>query len=70
MTQRIAATLLLLLSIAPTAQRPTDGDWPMYGRDGGAERHSPLTQINRSNVSTLQQAWSFVGSKIVAFVLA
>ena len=34
-------------------------DWPSYGRDPGAQRYSPLTQINTSNVSTLVQAWKF-----------
>ncbi len=34
-------------------------DWPMYNRDLAGTRHSPLTQINRSNVSGLQQVWSY-----------
>ncbi|MGH9338089.1 MAG: PQQ-binding-like beta-propeller repeat protein [Acidobacteriota bacterium] len=32
--------------------------WKSYGRDPGGTRYSPLNQINRSNVSRLQQAWS------------
>ena len=36
-----------------------DGDWPRSGRDAGAQRFSPLTQITRENVPTLQQAWTF-----------
>jgi quinoprotein glucose dehydrogenase len=35
------------------------GDWPFYGHDPGGMRYSPLTEINRSNVSRLQVAWTF-----------
>ena len=63
MTQRIAAALILLLiSIALAAQRKTDGDWSMFGRDPGAQRFSPLTQITRDNVTKLQQVWTFEAS--------
>ncbi len=34
-------------------------DWPSYGRDPGAQRYSPLTQINAGNVSQLVQAWKY-----------
>src|SRR5262249_31124005 len=34
-------------------------DWPAYGRDPGAQRYSPLTQINAGNVSQLTVAWTF-----------
>jgi len=34
-------------------------DWPVYGRDPGAQRYSPLVQINAGNVSKLVQAWVF-----------
>jgi quinoprotein glucose dehydrogenase len=34
-------------------------DWPGYGRDKGAQRYSPLTQINTENVSKLVPAWTF-----------
>jgi glucose dehydrogenase len=47
-------------SIAPAATpRPEAGDWPMFGRDPGAQRFSPLTQITPQNVAPLRQAWSF-----------
>ena len=36
-----------------------NGDWPSVGRDPGGQRFSPLTQINRDNVKTLQPAWVF-----------
>ncbi len=35
------------------------GDWPSYGHDDGGQRFSPLTQINRDNVSHLKTAWTF-----------
>ncbi len=35
------------------------GDWPVYGRDPGAQRYSPLKAIDRSNVSRLKIAWTF-----------
>jgi quinoprotein glucose dehydrogenase len=34
-------------------------DWPSYGHDAGGMRYSPLTQINRENVSRLKIAWTF-----------
>ena len=34
-------------------------DWPVYGHDPGAQRFSPLTQINTRNVARLQKAWTF-----------
>ena len=45
---------------AVTAQMAfSQNDWPAYGRDPGAQRYSPLKQINPGNVSKLLQAWSF-----------
>jgi glucose dehydrogenase len=38
---------------------PQDGDWPIYGRDPGGSRFSPLDQINTSNVSQLKRAWTY-----------
>ena len=45
------------LALVP-AQTSRDVDWPV---NGGVDniRHSPLTQINRDNVSTLQVAWTY-----------
>ncbi len=36
-----------------------DGGWPWFGRDPGASRFSPLTQIDRGNVDRLTPAWTF-----------
>lgn len=47
-------TLLLLL-----ASLQAQGDWPVYGRDPGGARFSPLTQITRANVAQLQVAWTY-----------
>jgi quinoprotein glucose dehydrogenase len=33
--------------------------WSGYGNDKGAQRYSPLTQINTNNVSALIPAWTF-----------
>src|SRR5262245_26438871 len=34
-------------------------DWPVYGRDPGGSRYSPLSQITRENVKHLQVAWTY-----------
>ena len=41
------------------AQRGSETDWPNYGNDPGGTRYSPLSQINRDNVSQLKIAWTF-----------
>ncbi|MBI3698140.1 MAG: pyrroloquinoline quinone-dependent dehydrogenase, partial [Acidobacteria bacterium] len=52
MTYRFPVVLLLAaLSYA--------AEWPYYGADPGGTRHSPLNQINRSNVARLRVAWTF-----------
>lgn len=47
---------VLLLPLAVAAQ---DDDWPYAGHDPGAMRYSPLTQINKQNVTKLRRAWTF-----------
>ena len=59
---RTTLTLLaaaLTIATGHAAQTPVDGGWSTYGRDPGARRYSPLTQITRENVANLRQAWSF-----------
>src|SRR5262249_33197965 len=34
-------------------------DWPVYGRDAGGSRYSPLAQINRENINNLKIAWTY-----------
>jgi len=51
---------LMCFAIAqPAASQSAAGDWPAYGRDRGGERFSPLTRINRGNVSRLAVAWEY-----------
>jgi glucose dehydrogenase len=50
---------LALSALAWAQVTPHEGDWPVYGHDAGGTRHSPLTQINTSNVSQLQRAWTY-----------
>ena len=46
-----------------TLLKPADGDWVGYGRDYAETHHSPLKQIDQSNVGKLAEAWSIeVGS--------
>lgn len=56
----ISVLLLCATFFGPAAhsQNP-DTDWPNYGNDPGGMRYSPLTQINRDNVSKLKLAWIF-----------
>ena len=55
--------LAIFLIAAITAARPAwdaeIADWPFYGGDAGGARYSPLTQINRSNVTELKVAWEY-----------
>src|SRR2546430_893602 len=53
----LAGLLLATASLAPGPH--TDGEWHAFGRDPGAQRFSPLTQIDSRNVAALQQAWTF-----------
>jgi glucose dehydrogenase len=55
----LAAIAIALLAAAGVAQKAPDGEWPMYNHDLAGTRHSPLTQINSGNVSTLVRAWSY-----------
>jgi glucose dehydrogenase len=49
--------LIVFLGALTLMQAQTD--WPMFGRDPGASRFSPLKQINTKNISRLQRAWTF-----------
>src|SRR5438874_7099658 len=49
-------TLVAIAAISAVAS--TDVDWPMHGGIDNI-RYSSLTQINRSNVSKLQVAWTY-----------
>ena len=49
--------LLLTAALLPALSAQTG--WPGYGHDKGAQRYSPLTQIDTSNVAKLIPAWTF-----------
>lgn len=56
----LGTVVALMISTGPVhAQAAFDTDWPNYGNDPGGMRYSPLTQINRDNVSHLKIAWTF-----------
>src|ERR1700751_4708221 len=44
-----------LIQVQPFAK----GEWTAYGHDALGSRFSPLTQINRDNVSRLAVAWTY-----------
>ncbi len=50
------AALLVALCRAAMAQQ---ADWPVYGGQSAGDHYSPLRQINRDNVHTLKQVWTF-----------
>jgi glucose dehydrogenase len=55
-----SAVMLFGVSASPSlAQNAPAADWPMYNRDLGSTRFSPLKQINTENVSKLTNAWSY-----------
>lgn len=49
----------LAARLATGASAASPDDWPCYGRDPGGMRYSPLTDINRANVSQLKVAWIY-----------
>ena len=55
----LALTVLVAFAVGAVLQGQRDGDWPAYGRDAGGERFSPLENIRRENVASLQVAWTF-----------
>ena len=54
----LLAGFLFLTAALAIAQHTGDTEWPTYGNDPGGMRYSPLTQINRENVSKLRLAWT------------
>jgi quinoprotein glucose dehydrogenase len=38
---------------------PRQVEWPYFGGDQGGQRHSPLADIDATNVSRLQTAWQW-----------
>ena len=57
--RRIGLFACSLFMLAAMLHGQRTGDWQAYGRDAGGERFSPLDEINRKNVGSLQIAWTF-----------
>ena len=55
----LAAAFAALAAVSTADGRSGATDWPSTNYDQSANRYSPLTQITATNVSTLQQVWSF-----------
>ncbi len=53
---RLAFGIAFLAALAGSAARAERG-WPLYAGDAGGQRFSPLEQIDRSNVASLEVAW-------------
>ncbi len=53
------SALFFCASLPGAAQSKSDAGWPTYGNDPGGSRYSPTKQIDKSNVSQLQVAWTF-----------
>jgi len=61
-TRRFSAPLSLFAAMAlavPSQAAAQSGDWPLYGRDLGGQRFSPLTSIDTGNVKKLAPLWSY-----------
>ncbi|MBU3077511.1 PQQ-binding-like beta-propeller repeat protein [Sphingomonas quercus] len=56
-----AAPIAIAVAVPASAIPAADprAQWPLMGGDAGAQRHSALDQINRSNVGALRLAWSW-----------
>lgn len=58
---RLSSWFLAVLcsSFVHSVQAADDNGWAYYGRDQGGARFSPLLQIDTTNVSKLELAWSY-----------
>ena len=58
-----AASSILAVAACATTDRPqsaaAEADWPTAQFEPGATRHSPLRQVNPSNVASLRPAWTY-----------
>ncbi len=53
------AVLTLCLASLVRGQSAPDSGWATYGSDPGGTRYSPARQIDRTNVTKLQVAWTY-----------
>jgi quinoprotein glucose dehydrogenase len=56
---KYAVLCLTLVSGLASGASDKAAEWPVYGHDPGGTKYSPLAQINRQNVKTLQITWTF-----------
>ncbi len=61
LTAFLVCLLLPVLWATPNLGRDgvEKGQWPYYGGDAASRKYSPLTQINKENVSKLKVAWTW-----------
>ena len=60
-----AAVLSMALQHTAVAQTGApDGQWPNYAGDKGSTKYAALDQINRNNVSRLQEAWRWEANQV------
>ena len=54
-----ASALVVVFGLATFAQRPaaTGGEWRYYAGDAASTKYSPLGQVTRANVGSLEIAW-------------
>ena len=52
------AVLLLLCGCTSEPTNPQNSDWELLGASSDMQHHSPLTQINRETIGTLDLAWA------------
>ncbi len=55
---RFVYSLVAIAGLASAAMAQTGADWPTFGGAAGGGQYSPLGQVNRSNVSRLELAWT------------
>src|SRR5579864_8327266 len=56
---RVWKSAAAALALTATAAFAAGTDWETSGHDLGGDRYSPLTQIDKNNVSQLQIAWTY-----------
>jgi glucose dehydrogenase len=56
---RATAVVIAAASVAGAQAPKPERDWPAHGHDAGAQRYSPLKQINTTNVANLRLVWSY-----------
>jgi quinoprotein glucose dehydrogenase len=56
---RLTMLALTALTVSAQTRAYKDGEWPSYAADLAGTRYRPLDQINASNFSKLEVAWTF-----------